>query len=97
MRIIKRNGSEQNFEPSKIQVAITKAYRSVNPETHVPEDKIRKLTESVVEKIRQIPHTPGVEEVQDIVEDALMDSGDHEVARSQAFSAITWPEKFPRI
>lgn len=82
MRIIKRNGSEQNFEPSKIQVAITKAYRSVNPETHVPEDKIRKLTESVVEKIRQIPHTPGVEEVQDIVEDALMDSGDHEVARA---------------
>ena len=82
MKIIKRNGSEQEFNADKIRIAITNAFRSVNPENNIPEEKIKELTDGIVNKISQIPHTPGVEEVQDAVEDALMDSGEHQVARA---------------
>lgn len=82
MKIIKRNGSEQEFNADKIRIAITKAFRSVNQGNINPEEKIKELTNGIVNKISQIPHTPSVEEVQDIVEDALMDSGEHQVARA---------------
>ena len=82
MKIIKRNGSEQEFNPSKIHVAMTKAFRSVEEGKTVSEETIANLTAKAVAKVQEIPHTPNVEEVQDIVENVLMDSGFHDVSRS---------------
>ena len=82
MKIIKRNGSEQEFNPSKIHVAMTKAFRSVEEGKTVSEETIANLTAKAMAKVQEIPHTPNVEEVQDIVENVLMDSGFHDVSRS---------------
>ena len=82
MKIIKRNGVEQEFDSNKILVAMTKAFKSVDEGKNVPDYKIANLTQWAVEAVKNIPHTPNVEEVQDIVENVLMDSGYHAVARS---------------
>ena len=82
MKIIKRNGVEQEFDSNKILVAMTKAFKSVDEGKNVPDYKIANLTQLAVDAVKNIPHTPNVEEVQDIVENVLMDSGYHAVARS---------------
>ena len=82
MKIIKRNGVEQEFDSNKILVAMTKAFKSVDEGKNVPDYKIANLTQWAVDAVKNIPHTPNVEEVQDIVENVLMDSGHHAVARS---------------
>ena len=82
MKIIKRNGEEQQFDAAKILVALTKAFKSVESGREVSENAIAALTAEAVKKIKEITHTPSVEEVQDIVENVLMDSSYHDVARS---------------
>jgi ribonucleoside-triphosphate reductase len=82
MKIIKRNGVEQEFDSNKILVAMTKAFKSVDEGKNVPDYKIANLTQWAVDAVKNIPHTPNVEEVQDIVENVLMDSGYHAVVRS---------------
>ena len=82
MRIIKRSGEEQEFNPQKISVAIGKANDSVPKAKQFPKNYIPAYTAQTVAGCENLGHTPTVQEVQDIVEDVLMDSGHHEVARS---------------
>lgn len=82
MRIIKRSGEEQEFNPQKISVAIGKANDSVPKAKQFPKNYIPAYTAQIVAACENLGHTPTVQEVQDIVEDVLMDSGHHEVARS---------------
>ena len=82
MRIIKRSGEEQEFNPQKITVAIGKANDSVPKAKQFPKNYIPAYTAQTVAACENLGHTPTVQEVQDIVEDVLMDSGHHEVARS---------------
>src|SRR5262245_16269049 len=88
-KIIRRNGAVVGFEPSKIQVAMTKAFLAVNGTQGAASARIRDLvsglTEAVVGAlIRRQPQggTFHIEDVQDQVELALMRSGEHDVARS---------------
>lgn len=82
MRIIKRSGEGQEFNPQKISVAIGKANDSVPKAKQFPKNYIPAYTAQTVAACENLGHTPTVQEVQDIVEDVLMDSGHHEVARS---------------
>ena len=82
MRIIKRSGEEQAFITQKISVAIGKANDSVPKAKQFPKNYIPAYTAQTVAACENLGHTPTVQEVQDIVEDVLMDSGHHEVARS---------------
>ena len=82
MRIIKRSGEEQEFNPQKISVAIEKANDSVPKAKQFPKNYIPAYTAQTVAACENLGHTPTVQEIQDIVEDVLMDSGHHEVARS---------------
>ena len=82
MRIIKRSGEEQEFNPQKISVAIGKANDSVPKAKQFPKNYIPAYTAQTVAACENLGHTPTVQEVQDIVEDVLMDSGHHEAARS---------------
>ena len=82
MRIIKRSGEEQEFNPQKISVAIGKANDSVPKAKQFPKNYIPAYTAQTVAACENLGYTPTVQEVQDIVEDVLMDSGHHEVARS---------------
>ncbi|MGB8338914.1 MAG: ribonucleoside-diphosphate reductase subunit alpha [Burkholderiales bacterium] len=88
-KLIRRNGAVVGFEPSKISVALTKAFIAVNGGQGAASARIREvvaqLTESVVAAlVRRQPAggTFHIEDVQDQVELALMRSGEHDVARS---------------
>src|SRR5436305_3447514 len=88
-KIIRRNGAVVGFEPDKIAVAMTKAFLAVIGNTAAASagvrDKVRVLTEAVVQAlIRRHPAggTFHIEDIQDQVELALMRSGEHQVARS---------------
>ena len=88
-KIIRRNGSVVGFEPSKIAVAVTKAFLAVNGSQGAASARVRELvaalTDTVVGAlIRRQPAggTFHIEDIQDQVELALMRSGEHDVARS---------------
>jgi len=88
-RIIRRNGAVVAFEPSKIAVALSKAFIAVNGSQAAASARIRELvdglTGNVVQTlIRRQPNggTFHIEDIQDQVELALMRSGEHEVARA---------------
>ncbi len=88
-KIIRRNGSVVGFEPSKVAVAMTKAFLAVNGSQGAASARVRELvaalTETVVGAlIRRQPAggTFHIEDIQDQVELALMRSGEHDVARS---------------
>ena len=88
-QIIRRNGAVVSFEPSKIAVALTKAFLAVHGSQGAASASVREtvevLTEGVVRAL--LRSRPGggtfhIEDVQDHVELALMRSGHHEVARA---------------
>ena len=88
-KIIRRNGAVVGFEPSKITIAVTKAFLAVNGGQGAASARIRELvatlTETVVTALmRRQPNggTFHIEDIQDQVELALMRSGEHEVARA---------------
>jgi ribonucleoside-diphosphate reductase alpha chain len=87
-RIIRRNGAVVAFEPSKISVAMTKAFLAVGPEQGQVSARVRDLVEQLTNNVvsalvRRQPNggTFHIEDVQDQVELSLMRSGEHEVAR----------------
>src|SRR5690349_852179 len=88
-KIIRRNGAVVGFEPSKISVAMTKAFLAVNGGQGAASARIREvvagLTEAVVGTLLRRQPAGGtfhIEDIQDQVELALMRSGEHEVARA---------------
>jgi len=88
-KIIRRNGAVVGFEPSKISVAMTKAFIAVNGGQGAASARVRelvaKLTDTVVGALlRRQPNggTFHIEDIQDQAELALMRSGEHEVARA---------------
>lgn len=88
-RIIRRNGAVVGFEPSKISIAVTKAFLAVNGGQGAASARVREmveqLTTSVVSALVRRQPTGGtfhIEDIQDQVELALMRSGEHDVARA---------------
>lgn len=81
MKIIKRNGAEVQFDPSKISVAIGKANNSIDEKNRISDAQIAAITAAVVVKCNALTHTPSVEEVQDMVELELHNSGSFEISK----------------
>ena len=88
-KVIRRNGSVVGFEPSKITVAMTKAYLAAHGNQSAASARARELTQrwtdSVMQALMRVKPEGGaihIEEIQDQVELALMRSGEHEVARA---------------
>jgi len=88
-RIIRRNGAVVAFEPTKISVAMTKAFLAVAGGQGAVSARIRELVEGltanvVAALVRRQPTggTFHIEDVQDQVELSLMRSGEHDVARA---------------
>ncbi len=82
MKIIKRNGAEENFNEEKILLAITKANESVNEDVRMTDLQIKRITESVVISCEALGRAPSVEEIQDLVEKKIMAHGAFEVAKN---------------
>ncbi len=81
MKIIKRSGSEVNFDPNKIVIAITKANESVVPSERMTPIQIKRIAEDVESAAANINRSLSVEEIQDMVEDQIMNQRAFEVAR----------------
>ena len=81
MKIIKRNGSEAVFDITKIIAAITKANNVVPESQRLTNHQIIEIADKVQATCLGRGHAMNVEEIQDIVEDAIMATGAYEVAR----------------
>ncbi|MDR7297910.1 ribonucleoside-diphosphate reductase alpha chain [Pelomonas aquatica] len=88
-QIIRRNGAVVSFEPSKIAVALMKAFLAVHGTSGAASASVREtveqLTQNVVRALLRSRPSGGtfhIEDVQDQVELGLMRSGHHEVARA---------------
>lgn len=80
MKIIKRNGSEAEFDLMKIINAVTKANAACEKE-ELTASQIRDIAEYVEFKIMKAARALSVEEIQDIVENQIMAQGAFEVAK----------------
>ena len=82
MKIIKRDGSEAQFDINKIVIAVSKANDSVVPEIRMTDLQIRRIAEAVTIACEELGRSPSVEEVQDLVEKQIMAHGAFEVAKA---------------
>lgn len=96
--IIKRNGSVEDFHSEKITIAVEKAMKAVGHGSRADAEKVSKTVVAKLEEKFSKNHQktekndknsqsenqsfPGVEEIQDIVEESLMESGFHETAKA---------------
>ena len=79
--VIKRNGKEVKFDLSKIVHAIEKANKEVAPIYQLNAYQIQAAADSVVKKIQAKSYAVNVEEIQDMVETAIMEMRGYEVAQ----------------
>ncbi len=80
MKIIKRNGSEVDFDLNKIIVAVSKANAACKKE-ELTQSQINEIAEYVEFKTTKANRAFSVEEIQDIVENQIMAQGAFDVAR----------------
>lgn len=79
-QIIKRNGAYVAFDTRRIVRAVTRCYESLEHYPTTPlEDIVAAVANTVAAKFRD--KTPSVEDVQDVVETALLSAGEFEAAR----------------
>ena len=81
MKIIKRSGSEVNFNSEKITAAITKANSEVPFKERLSKEQIADITATVENICIDSNRSMGVEEIQDLVEEQIMDKRAFQVAR----------------
>ena len=88
-RVIRRNGAVSPFDPSKIAVALTKAFLAVEGNTAAASRRIHEIVEGLTGQIvdalvRRGDHGRAfhIEEIQDQVELALMRGEHHKIARA---------------
>ena len=82
MKIIKRNGIETDFDRSKIRTAVAKANESVPEYVRMNDIQIDNVTNEVVNECEMYNRECHVEEIQDLVESHIMNSGFFHVARA---------------
>ena len=81
MKIIKRNGSEVQFDLEKIVNAINAANAEVTADERLTEREVRFAALNVEDACKAAGHTVTVEEIQDLVEDQIMALDRFAVAR----------------
>lgn len=85
MEVIKRDGRKEPFDREKIEQAVMKAFKEVDGDLYNPnsEDALHlDIAAQILRKVKWRVEPATVEEIQDMVEDALMDSNRKDVARA---------------
>ena len=82
MKIIKRSGTEEDFNISKIEKAILKANNSVVESEKLSEEQMQEISEHVEEICSSMNRALNVEEIQDLVENEIMQQQAFTVARN---------------
>lgn len=72
MLVIKRNGKEVEFDPTKISNAIQGANNEVKPMDRLPDEVVECIVESITDTCKSANRSVSVEELQDLVEAKLM-------------------------
>ena len=82
MKCIKRNGQEVEFNSDKIRKAVTNANNNMDEMSkRLTDAQIEKITTNVTQKCENMGRAVGVEEIQDMVEFAIMGEGKFDVAK----------------
>lgn len=81
MKIIKRSGTEVQFDMNKITQAIRKANEEVLDSEKLSEELIAELANNVSKKCKKAKYALNVEEIQNLVEDELMRIDAYNIAR----------------
>ena len=82
MKCIKRNGQEVEFNSDKIRKAVMNANNNMDEDyKRLTNDQIEKITSQVTKKCEGMGRAVGVEEIQDMVEFAIMSEGKFDVAK----------------
>ena len=82
MQVIKRDGRLVDFDPKKIHNAILAAFKSVDGEiTDYAIDKAENIASYIEGYYLDVDETPGIEEIQDLVEKGLMSTKRKDVAK----------------
>lgn len=79
--IIKRNGEETDFDENKIYEAIKKANNEVDLIHQLNEAQLKAVTKTVADSVLAKEYAVSVEDIQDMVEIALMEMRGYEVAQ----------------
>lgn len=82
MNVIKRNGSEVEFEPNKIGNAISKANKEMEGKDKLAEDVILQIQNSITSKCEGMNRSVSVEDIQDMVERALYEHKMYKLMKS---------------
>src|SRR3989344_4697967 len=82
-KIKKRNGEIADFQPHKITIAVQKEFAAVLGDSHETDaaDITRVVVDSIDAKYGNTAFIPSVEDIQDLVENALMERGYFTVAK----------------
>ncbi|MBQ3789814.1 MAG: anaerobic ribonucleoside-triphosphate reductase [Lachnospiraceae bacterium] len=81
MKIIKRSGKEVPFNGEKIVNAIEKANHEVTDDKRLSSEQVQDIEAQVEKLCAALTRAASVEEIQDMVENGLMQSGHYDVAR----------------
>jgi len=80
MKIIKRNGAEEDFDINKIVVAVSKANTAAG-KNKLSLEQIKDIADYVEYKCDKLNRAVSVEEIQDMVENQIMSTGAFELAK----------------
>ncbi len=82
MKVIKRNSQEVVFDANKIRIAVGKANSSMDdPNKRLSDAQIDKIVTNVTKECESLGRAVGVEEIQDMVEFAIMGESKFDVAK----------------
>lgn len=82
MKVIKRDGTEVEFQREKIEIAISKANNSVKENERLSSEKIKTLSFDIEKKCSELNRAVSVEDIQDIVENSIMELGYFALAKN---------------
>lgn len=81
MRVIKRNGTEVEFDISKIEKAICKACKEVTVSEALEYSQVEEISKTIEGHCRSLGRAVSVEEIQDLVEIKIMEYGKYALAK----------------
>lgn len=82
MKVIKRNGAEVEFDPTKIEQALVKANDSIEVKSkRISKKLIKLITEEISESYISSKRTRNVEYIQDLIENKLIDYNAYAVSK----------------
>ncbi len=81
VKIIRRNGSEADFDIMKIIKAVSKANQEVRPDEQLTDNQILVIAELTQQEIFKMQHAPTVEQIQDLVIANIMKQQAYKVAQ----------------